>query len=163
MKPPFRADQVGSLLRPRALSDAKNNGLPKEKILEIQHGAIREAVAKQEAIGLEAVTDGEFSRDWWHLDFLSRLEGVALRENPGVKFGGTQQQPMIPTVTAKVRYSRPVMVEDFAFLKSVTNKTAKFTIPSPSMLPLRGGRAASRASCIRRWTTSGMMRRSRTR
>jgi 5-methyltetrahydropteroyltriglutamate--homocysteine methyltransferase len=142
MKPPFRADHVGSLLRPRALSDAKNNGLPKEKILEIQHGAIREAVAQQEAIGLEAVTDGEFSRDWWHLDFLSRLEGVALQENPGVKFTGTQQQPLIPTVTGKLRYSRPVMVEDFSFLRSVTRKTAKFTVPSPSMLHLRGGRAA---------------------
>jgi 5-methyltetrahydropteroyltriglutamate--homocysteine methyltransferase len=137
MKPPFRADQVGSLLRPRDLALARKN-----KDRKGQEQAIRDVVAKQEAIGLEAVTDGEFSREWWHLDFLSALEGVALQENPGVKFTGTQQQPLIPTVTGPLRYSRPVMMEDFAFLKSVTKKTAKFTIPSPSMLHLRGGRAA---------------------
>lgn len=141
MKPPFRADQVGSLLRPFALSEAKKKG-EKAEILEIQHREIRNVVARQEAIGLEGITDGEFSRDWWHLDFLSRLEGVALRENPGVKFTGTQQQPMIPTVTGKLRYSRPIMIDDFLFLKKSTRKTAKFTIPSPSMLHLRGGRAA---------------------
>jgi 5-methyltetrahydropteroyltriglutamate--homocysteine methyltransferase len=128
MNPPFRADHVGSLLRPTYVKTEKQR-------------AIREVVAKQEAIGLEAVTDGEFSRDWWHLDFLSRLEGVTLRENPGPKFGGTAEQPPIPTVTGKVRYARPVMVEDFRFLKSVARRTAKFTIPSPSMLHLRAGRA----------------------
>ena len=137
MKPPFRADQVGSLLRPAGLAEARKN-----KNREIQEKAIRDVVAKQEAIGLEGITDGEFSRDWWHLDFLSQLEGVALQENPGVKFSGTQQQPMIPTVTGKLRYSRPIMIDDFLFLKKNTRKTAKFTIPSPSMLHLRGGRAA---------------------
>ncbi|MDX1376862.1 MAG: 5-methyltetrahydropteroyltriglutamate--homocysteine S-methyltransferase, partial [Burkholderiales bacterium] len=104
--------------------------------------AIREAVGRQEAIGLEGVTDGEFRRDWWHLDFLSRLEGVTLRENPGPKFGGTEEQPPIPTVTGKIRCTAPIMVDDFAFLKSSTTKTAKMTIPSPSMLHLRGGRAS---------------------
>jgi 5-methyltetrahydropteroyltriglutamate--homocysteine methyltransferase len=125
--PPFRADQVGSLLRPANLKQD-----PK--------AAIRAVVAKQEAIGLEGITDGEFSREWWHLDFLSQLEGVKVRENPGPKFGGTEEQPPIPTVTGKLRYSRPVMVDDFRFLKSVTTKTPKFTIPSPSMLHLRAGR-----------------------
>ena len=129
MKPPFRADQVGSLLRPAGL-DKANLG---EKI--------RDVVRKQEAIGLEAVTDGEFSRRWWHLDFLEQLEGVTVAQNPGPKFGGTEEQPPIPNVTGKLRYSRPVMVEDFAYLNSVTKKTAKFTIPSPSMLHLRAGRA----------------------
>ena len=128
MPPPFRADHVGSLLRPPYLKSDRAR-------------AIRDAVAKQEAIGLESVTDGEFSRDWWHLDFLSRLEGVTLRENPGPKFGGTEEQPPIPTVTGKLRYRRPIMVDDFAFLKRTTRKTAKFTIPSPSMLHLRAGRA----------------------
>ena len=128
MTPPFRADQVGSLLRPPYVrTDPKR--------------AIREVVAKQEAIGLESITDGEFSREWWHLDFLSQLEGVTLRENPGPKFGGTEEQPPVPTVTGKLRYAKPIMVDDFAFLKSVTSKTAKFTIPSPSMLHLRAGRA----------------------
>src|SRR5436190_17538680 len=128
MRPPFRADHVGSLLRPAYVRADPNR-------------AIREVVAKQEAIGLESVTDGEFSRQWWHLDFLSQLEGVTLRENPGPKFGGTEEQPPIPTVTGKLRYSKPIMLEDFRFLKSVTRKTPKFTIPSPSMLHLRAGRA----------------------
>jgi methionine synthase II (cobalamin-independent) len=128
MTPPFRADHVGSLLRPRNLKDD-----PK--------AAIRAVVAKQEAIGLESVTDGEFSREWWHLDFLTQLDGVTARTNPGPKFGGTEEQPPIPTVTGKLRYSRPIMVDDFAFLKSVAKKTPKFTIPSPSMLHLRAGRA----------------------
>src|SRR3989441_5780577 len=128
MTPPFRADHVGSLLRPPYISED-----PKR--------AIREVVARQEAIGLESVTDGEFSRQWWHLDFLSQLDGVTARENPGPKFGGTEEQPPIPTVTGKLRYSKPIMLEDFRFLKSVTTRTPKFTIPSPSMLHLRAGRA----------------------
>ena len=138
MKPPFRADQVGSLLRPRELAAARKQ---QTNLREIEDRAIRDVVAKQEAIGLESVTDGEFRRGWWHLDFLSQLEGVTLRENPGPKFGGTEEQPPIPAVTGKLRYSRPIMVDDFAFLKRATRKTAKFTIPSPSMLHLRGGRA----------------------
>jgi 5-methyltetrahydropteroyltriglutamate--homocysteine methyltransferase len=136
MKPPFRADQVGSLLRPRELAEAR-----KQKNFSVQQKAIREVVAKQEALGLESITDGEFSRDWWHLDFLAQLEGVTLRENPGPKFGGTEEQPPIPVVSGKLRYSKEIMIGDFMFLKSITRKTAKFTIPSPSMLHLRGGRA----------------------
>jgi 5-methyltetrahydropteroyltriglutamate--homocysteine methyltransferase len=133
MKPPFRADQVGSLLRPP--------GLKKENLRQ----AIREVVAKQEAVGLQAVTDGEFSRKWWHLDFLEQLEGVTVigskGPNPVPGFGGTEEQPPIPNVTGKLKYSRPIMIDDFSFLKSTTRKTAKFTIPSPSMLHLRAGRA----------------------
>ena len=127
MAPPFRADHVGSLLRPSYVKTDRER-------------AIREIVAKQEAIGLQGITDGEFSRDWWHLDFLTQLEGVTARQNPGPKFGGTEEQPPIPTVTGKVRYGKPIMVEDFRFLKSLTRRTAKFTIPSPSMLHLRAGR-----------------------
>jgi len=141
-QPPFRADQVGSLLRPAALAETRARWRRGEASAGELRAAVREAVAKQEAIGLEGITDGEFRRDWWHLDFLSRLEGVTLRENPGPKFGGTEEQPPIPTVTGRIRCARPIMVEDFAFLKSVTTKTAKMTIPSPSMLHLRGGRAS---------------------
>src|SRR5436305_12827987 len=76
MKPPFRADQVGSLLRPVELAQArvrwKKDELPKEKLVEMENRAIREAVKAQEAIGLEAITDGEFRRDWWHLDLLAQ-------------------------------------------------------------------------------------------
>ena len=139
MKPPFRADHVGSLLRPPGLTQARKSRSANLK--EIQEAAIREIVRKQEAIGLQAVTDGEFSRDWWHLDFLSQLEGVTARENPGPKFGGTEEQPPIPQVTGKLRYARPIMVDDFAFLRKSTGRVAKFTIPSPSMLHLRAGRA----------------------
>ncbi len=93
MKPPFRADHVGSLLRPPELLKDKCDR-------DIQDRAIRAVVKKQEAIGLEGITDGELRRAWWHLDFLSQLEGVTLRENPGPKFGGTEEQPPIPTVFA---------------------------------------------------------------
>jgi methionine synthase II (cobalamin-independent) len=144
--PPFRADQVGSLLRPAALAETRARWRRGETsaaaLRAAEDVAIRAAVAKQEAIGLEGITDGEFRRDWWHLDFLSRLDGVTLKENPGPKFGGTEEQPPIPTVTGRIRCARPIMVEDFAFLASVTTKTAKMTIPSPSMLHLRGGRAS---------------------
>jgi len=139
MKPPFRADHVGSLLRPPGLSEARKKKTGDWKAL--QDRSIREVIKRQEAIGLQAVTDGEFSRDWWHLDFLSQLEGVVARENPGPKFGGTEEQPPIPNVTGKLGYSRPIMIEDFSFLKKNTGRTAKFTIPSPSMLHLRAGRA----------------------
>jgi len=144
--PPFRADQVGSLLRPAALAEKRarwrRGEVGPDALRAAEDAAIREAVTKQEAIGLEGITDGEFRRDWWHLDFLSRLEGVTLKENPGPKFGGTEEQPPIPTVTGRIRCAQPIMVDDFAFLKSVTKKTAKMTIPSPSMLHLRGGRAS---------------------
>ena len=136
MKPPFRADQVGSLLRPHGLSEARKKG-----DLQFQRNAIREIVARQEAVGLQAITDGEFSRDWWHLDYMLQLEGVTAKTNPGPKFGGTEEQPPIPNVTGKLRYGKPIMIDDFAFLKKTTSKTAKFTIPSPSMLHLRAGRA----------------------
>jgi 5-methyltetrahydropteroyltriglutamate--homocysteine methyltransferase len=145
MKPPFRADQVGSLLRPAPLAQArsrwKKRELKKEELAEIENQAIRDVVKKQEAVGLRGVTDGEFRRDWWHLDFLSQLEGVTLKALDGPKFGGTEEQPPIPTVTGKVAYKEKVMLDDFVFLKSVASKTAKFTLPSPSMLHMRPGRA----------------------
>src|SRR5258708_1192863 len=103
--------------------------------------AIGGVVKKQEAIGLESITDGEFRRDWWHLDFLSQLGGVTLKEMTGPKFGGTEEQPPIPTVTGKIEYRNKIMTEDFAFLKEATKRTAKMTIPSPSMLHMRPGRA----------------------
>ena len=104
LKPPFRADHVGSLLRPQP----------------VDKEAIRAVVARQEAIGLQGITDGEFSRQWWHLDFLAQLEGVTQRENPGPKFGGTEEQPPIPSVTGKIGCSKPIMINDFKFLKQHT-------------------------------------------
>jgi 5-methyltetrahydropteroyltriglutamate--homocysteine methyltransferase len=145
---PFRADQVGSLLRPAHLADArlrfKRGEIEAGELAATEDRAIREAVRRQEDAGLQGITDGEFRRDWWHLDFLAELDGVTLRENPGPKFtvAGQGEQPPIATVTGRVACSKPVMASHFAFLKSVTAQTPKMTIPSPSMLHLRGGRAA---------------------
>jgi 5-methyltetrahydropteroyltriglutamate--homocysteine methyltransferase len=147
-RPPFRADQVGSLLRPDRLASArrswKRGELSAETLRDIEDKAVREAVARQEAIGLRAVTDGEFRRDWWHLDFLGQFDGVTLTDNAGEKFrfAGQSEQPPIASVTGKVGCSQPIMSEHFAYLKSVANSVPKMTIPSPSMLHLRGGRAA---------------------
>jgi 5-methyltetrahydropteroyltriglutamate--homocysteine methyltransferase len=146
MKPPFRADHVGSLLRPPELVAARARfragEISAEALKEAEDRAILDAVRRQEAIGLKSITDGEMRRDWWHLDFLAQLEGVTMTANPGPKFGGTEEQPPIPSVTGRVRCARPIMVGHFAYLKSVARETAKFTIPSPSMLHLRGGRAS---------------------
>jgi 5-methyltetrahydropteroyltriglutamate--homocysteine methyltransferase len=145
--PPYRADQVGSLLRPAALAETrarhKRGEVDAATLRRAEDDAVREAVRRQEAIGLQAVTDGEFRRDWWHLDFLAQLDGVTLKHNAGEKFKvAGQEQPPIATVTGRIACTRPIMVEDFAFLKSVTTRSAKMTIPSPSMLHLRGGRAS---------------------
>ncbi len=146
--PPFRADQVGSLLRPEALAltraSFKRGEIDAAALRAAEDAAIRDVVRRQESIGLRAVTDGELRRDWWHLDFLSRLDGVELKRNEGEKFKivGQSEQPPITAVTGRVGCSRPIMVDDFKFLKSVTTRTAKMTIPSPSMLHLRGGRAS---------------------
>ena len=148
MKPPFRADHVGSLFRPAALADArrrwKAGELAAESLREAEDQAVREAVRRQQDIGLQGITDGEFRRDWWHLDFLGQLDGVRLQDNPGPKFqiAGASEQPPIASVIGRVACSRPIMADHFAFLKSVTAATPKMTIPSPSMLHLRGGRAA---------------------
>jgi 5-methyltetrahydropteroyltriglutamate--homocysteine methyltransferase len=147
MLAPFRADHVGSLLRPAELAEARD----RFKRAEIDRAALRAAedtaitavVRKQEAIGLQGITDGELRRDWWHLDFLSELDGVTLRENAGPKFQAAgQEQPPIATITGRVGCGQPIMAGDFGFLAGVTRGTAKMTIPSPSMLHLRGGRAA---------------------
>jgi len=149
MSIPYRADQVGSLLRPDWLAAErarfKRGEIAAEALKATEDRAITEAVRHQESIGLHSITDGEFRRDWWHLDFLAQLQGVTLQENPGPKFqtgehGG--EQPPIATVTGKIACSRPIMADDFAFLAKQTTRTPKMTIPSPSMLHLRGGRAA---------------------
>jgi 5-methyltetrahydropteroyltriglutamate--homocysteine methyltransferase len=148
MSIPFRADQVGSLLRPDWLAAErarfKRGAIDAEALRATEDRAITEAVQRQEAVGLQGIIDGEFRRDWWHLDFLAQLDGVTLKENPGPKFqiAGQGEQPPIATVTGKVACRRPIMAGHFAYLKSQTSRMPKMTIPSPSMLHLRGGRAA---------------------
>ena len=144
-KPPFRADHVGSLLRPPELRDArakfKAGALALAELKAVEDRAIREAVAKQEAIGLEAITDGEFRRDFWHLDFVGQLQGVAMKKIEGLTFQAEDVPPMA-SIVGKVKCAKPIMVDHFAFLKSVTRKTAKMTIPAPATLHFRGGRNA---------------------
>jgi 5-methyltetrahydropteroyltriglutamate--homocysteine methyltransferase len=147
--PPFRADQVGSLLRPQELHDArlkaKRGELGAEALRAVQDKCIREAVARQESVGMQAVTDGEFRRDWWHIDFLSGFDGVELAAGDAygdAKFKGTDEQPPFMMVKGKIRRTRPSMLEHFKFLKSVAKRTPKFTMPSPAMLHARGDRAS---------------------
>ncbi len=144
---PFRADHVGSLLRPASLRDARAKAqrgeLGASALRDIQQAAILEVVAKQESIGLQAITDGEFSRDWWHVDFLAGFDGVETYYGPASSgFGGVTEQPALLKVTGKIRRTKPIFVEHFKFLKSVTKRTPKMTIPAPAMLHHRAGRAA---------------------
>jgi 5-methyltetrahydropteroyltriglutamate--homocysteine methyltransferase len=144
--PPFRADHVGSLLRPPELQEARARAragaITAEQLAEVEDRCIRAAVARQESLGLRVVTDGEFRRDFWHLDFLRRLEGVGLAPIAGVKFAAEDVPPM-PAVTGRLRCTGPIMTEHFAYLRAVTVRAVpKLTIPAPAMLHLRGGRAA---------------------
>ena len=144
-EPPFRADQVGSLLRPPELREArakaKAGALAPARLKEVEDRCIRAAVARQESLGLRAVTDGEYRRDFWHLDFMGQLEGVGMTAPVGMVFQAEDVPPMA-TITGRVRCTKPVMVDHFAFLKSVAKATPKLTIPSPAMLHMRGGRNA---------------------
>jgi 5-methyltetrahydropteroyltriglutamate--homocysteine methyltransferase len=143
--PPFRAEHVGSLLRPAELHEARARAragaISFAQLREVEDRCIRAAVSRQESLGLRVVTDGEFRRDFWHLDFLSRLDGVGLAPTTGVVFDAEDVPPM-PTVTGRVRCAGPIMTDHFAFLSSVTTATPKLTIPAPAMLHLRGGRNA---------------------
>lgn len=146
MHPPFRADQVGSLLRPAELGDARARARRGEidaaALREIEDRAICAAIARQESIGLEAITDGEFRRDWWHVDFLAGFEGVEGYAAPlVVGFRNSEEQPPMLRVTGKVRRTRPVFVESFRFMRQATRHTAKQTIPAPAMLHMRPGRS----------------------
>ncbi|MGO8865625.1 MAG: 5-methyltetrahydropteroyltriglutamate--homocysteine S-methyltransferase [Alphaproteobacteria bacterium] len=150
-KPPFRADHVGSLLRPPELLTArekkKAGKISAAELRAVEDKCIREVVKLQEDIGLKGVTDGEFRRTWWHLDFLERIENATVVP-PSVKAhfhseeGDVELMPPGLRVTGVLARPRPIMREDFAFLKSVAKATPKLTIPSPSTMHFRGGRRA---------------------
>ncbi len=150
VKPPFRADHVGSFLRPQELLDArarhKEGELDAASLRAVEDKAIREVVRLQESWGLNGITDGEFRRTYFHIDFLEQLEGVEVREGMAVKFRGAANTvdfaPPVLHVTGQLRHVKPIQLEDFNFLKSVTTRTPKVTIPSPTMLHFRGGRGA---------------------
>jgi len=151
--PPFRAEHVGSLLRPRPLLAARaeheGDWIDAETLRGCEDVCIKKAVEMQSELGLKGVTDGEFRRGSWHMDFLYRIGGVEKTErrlniafkNPA---GTIEFSPAAHRVGGKLRLDRTIFGEDFAFLKSVApaGTTPKLTIPSPSMLHYRGGRAA---------------------
>jgi 5-methyltetrahydropteroyltriglutamate--homocysteine methyltransferase len=147
-KPPFRADQVGSLLRPAALKEARakreRGEISAEELAKVEDREIEKVIHKQEDIGLKAVTDGEFRRAFWNYDFLGRLDGVeAYLGERKIKFQGAQPKPMMLRVVGKLgSYSAHPMVEHFRFVEAHSGAMAKMTMPSPSSLHFRYGRDA---------------------
>jgi 5-methyltetrahydropteroyltriglutamate--homocysteine methyltransferase len=158
MKAPFRADHVGSLLRPAELHELREQARRKEispaRLKEAEDRAIREVVKLQEEIGLPSITDGEFRRDWWHIDFLAGFDGIALRRE-GEDLGGEKRpvsgfrhadyNPPMMVLTGKLRRTKPSMLSHFVFLReTIKAGVAKFTMPSPAMLHARADRASLR-------------------
>lgn len=149
INPPFRADHVGSLLRPPTLLAARaqfyDGAISKVELRQIEDEQIAVAVKKQEAVGLRSITDGEFRRAFFHLDFLEQLDGVmvsgaiAASSDAQTKVGFT---PPKLSVTGKLHHARNIQVDDFTYLKSQVSQTPKVCIPSPTMVHFRGGRAA---------------------
>jgi 5-methyltetrahydropteroyltriglutamate--homocysteine methyltransferase len=151
-RPPFRADHVGSLLRPpqllQAREDAEEGRIDAAELRSIEDDAIREVVRQQEEVGLRSATDGEFRRASWHMDFIYQLGGVTrAHDNLKVQFhnaeGDIEFTPAALHVDAPIALQEPIFAEDFEYLQScVATATPKLTIPSPSMVHYRGGRAA---------------------
>ena len=148
--PPFRADHVGSFLRPKYLLDAREQRakgeITAEQLRTVEDRAIAEIVKFQQDVGLQSITDGEFRRTYFHIDFLEQLAGVETKGGIAVSFhskaGNVDFAPPVMKVAAPVRHVKPIQVDDFKFLQSVTTKMPKVTIPSPTMLHFRGGREA---------------------
>jgi 5-methyltetrahydropteroyltriglutamate--homocysteine methyltransferase len=151
LQPPFRADHVGSLLRPpellQAREKAKRNEISAQQLRDIEDRSISDVVRMQEDLGLQGVTDGEFRRSSWHMDFLYQMGGVTkVQDTLTVQFhnekGDIEFTPAALRVTGKLELKKCIFGEDFKYLKSVARATPKLTIPSPSMMHYRGGRAA---------------------
>ena len=151
-KPPFRADHVGSLLRPQrvltARDDAAAGRIDAAELRSIEDDAIREAVRRQEEVGLRSATDGEFRRASWHMDFIYQLDGITKEAGHiAVTFhneqGDIEFTPAALHVDGKLGVSRTIFGDDFRFLQqTVTRNQPKLTIPSPSMVHYRAGKAA---------------------
>ncbi|MGH7835562.1 MAG: 5-methyltetrahydropteroyltriglutamate--homocysteine S-methyltransferase [Candidatus Binatia bacterium] len=152
-KPPFRANHVGSLLRPPELLQAREKHQKGElgaaQLREVEDRCIRDAAKMQEEIGMQGVTDGEFRRSLWHADFLSQFEGIKVVEgllpesarhfqNPDAD---VQRSPTQFVVTGKLGHPRGIETQNFKFLASVTKNTPKQCIPSPTLVHFRTGRA----------------------
>ena len=147
-KPPFRADHVGSLLRPAALKEARakraKNEITAAQLQAVEDREIETIIRRQEEVGLHSITDGEFRRAFWNYDFLGKLPGVeAYLGERKIKFQGKQPKPMMLRVVGKLgAFSGHPMIEHFKFVQAHTRQTPKMTIPSPSSLHFRYGRSA---------------------
>ena len=146
--PPFRADHVGSLLRPAELLAARvrhrNGEISASELRTIEDEAIAATIRKVESIGMQAVTDGEFRREFFHLDFLEKLDGVSVTGNIAASSDAQEKVGFTPptlSVTGKLRHVKDIQVDDFEFLQSQVSNTPKVSIPSPTMVHFRGGRA----------------------
>jgi 5-methyltetrahydropteroyltriglutamate--homocysteine methyltransferase len=148
--PPFRADHVGSLLRPRYLLDARDQyakrEISAEQLRSVEDRAITEAVRLQEEAGLQSITDGEFRRTYFHVDFLEQLGGVETEAPTTIKKpdGSEELKPPVMRVVDRVKHVKDIQRADFSYLQSQlgAGRTAKVSIPSPTMLHFRGGRDA---------------------
>jgi len=145
--PPFRADHVGSLLRPQALKEARikreRNEISAEALAAVEDTEIERMIRKQEETGLKLATDGELRRTWWQFDFFRGLDGVELyTADRGIQFHGVVTKAHALKINGKVGFSGHAMLEHFKFLKAHTRVTPKMTIPAPSTLHFRQGRAA---------------------
>ena len=149
LNPPFRADHVGSLLRPPEVLAARKQcaegKLSRAELRAIEDKHIAHAVKMQESVGLKAITDGEYRRAFFHLDFLEQLEGVTVSGAIAANSDAQEKVHFTPpklSVTGKLRHVRNIQVDDFNYLKSQVSQTPKVSIPSPTMVHFRGGRAA---------------------
>jgi 5-methyltetrahydropteroyltriglutamate--homocysteine methyltransferase len=136
-KPPFRADHVGSLLRPAALKKARQQRAKGEidaaALKAVEDREIERIVQKQEEAGLQSITDGEFRRSWWHLDFLWGLDGIEKHAmDTGIAFAAVNTRNEGLKVTGKIGFTGHPMIEHFKFVAAHTRRTPKITIPSPS-------------------------------
>jgi 5-methyltetrahydropteroyltriglutamate--homocysteine methyltransferase len=147
LNPPFRADHVGSLLRPPAILDARRRHSTGEidaaELRSVEDDAIAAMIPKLEATGIRSITDGEFRRAWFHLDFLQQLDGVTVSGMIAASSDAGEtvhQAPPKITVTGALRHRRAIQVDDYRYLASRTSQTPKVSIPSPTMVHFRGGR-----------------------
>jgi 5-methyltetrahydropteroyltriglutamate--homocysteine methyltransferase len=141
-KPPFRADHVGSFLRPAALKEARTKrekgAITAAELKAVEDREIEKVIKRQEELGLQLATDGEFRRSWWHFDFLGRLDGVEIYEaEQGIQFRGVQTKAQGLRIVGKVGFSDHPMLAHFKFLKAHCKVTPKMTIPAPPVLHFR--------------------------
>src|ERR1700689_857712 len=155
MTPPFRAEHVGSLLRPPEVARARDAGaggrITSQQLRAIEDKAIAAAVKRQEELGLEGVTDGEMRRESWHMDFYRQIGGLAKADEVVQVPFKTEAGDLAFTVegvqvAGRLRLDKTIFGDDFAYLKSIAKATPKLTIPSPSVLHRRGGRLLDKAT-----------------